>query len=63
MKNLEEMILIDQKPADNSDHDNDEDSDNGEDPISLLGEWRHTKQPIANRKYVTFMLPAVSLLL
>lgn len=35
---LQEMILMDQKSTDHSNHDNDEDNDGGEEPITLLGE-------------------------
>lgn len=38
LKNLQDMILTDQKSADGGNRDNDEESDNGEETVTLLGE-------------------------
>ena len=38
LKNLEDMILTDEKPADSSNQDNNDEDDENEQPVALLGE-------------------------
>ena len=52
LKNLQDMILTDQKSADCGSHDNDEASDNGEETVALLGEWC----PSQNHYHITAYL-------
>lgn len=42
LKDLQDMILMDQKSADCNNHDDDEGNDEGEEPVSLLGELSTT---------------------